>query len=284
MAAGSLTLQLVAEMQRKTQALMGALLMAAPLVAVMDAAGATGVVGTDAPSGYAELSTSLHGVNVTGEVLLEGTVTATDGWDVTQVLVWLDDQLVGRVYPTSEGTWSFPLDTTHLADGAHTVELCGMVAPSGAPGLVTLNGDGDAVTFRSSNANADDAVTLFESTVRLSGASATPWTFLVDQPYTGLRVSVQPTADMPPVPGAFAQVVVKYHAPGSAGVALGGQPRVVLDPAHVWVASYGGASAVASSTARSDAAIAPGGVLSLDGVFAGFGGAVTVRVEALPVE
>jgi len=226
------------------------------------------------PWGRASMDKTLEGAEVSGRILLQGTAEAEEGFRLAGVAVYVDDQ--PRGYANGSEAWAFPLDTRTLVDGEHTVRACGygeIAALPWGPRVGACDG------MRLSTLNHAPSVVLFERAFSLSGAGADAWIYVLDQDYTGLRVTFEyaaaPNATLP----AKGLVEVSY---AQAARVENGTEDAWVDTGRGWIATYGELEGSASWTHAPYGVVARPGALHLTGQYVGEG-SFTVRVEAVPL-
>lgn len=225
------------------------------------------------PWSTVRILTDIAGAEIGGVLLIEGVAEARSGYVLRDVEIWVDRQPVGRA--TGTESWSYLLDTTRLLDGAHSLDAIAWAAPD-LPFTLILEGSSHDVDF--STLNHLTGALLFEHTYDMTGASLESWTYVLDQDYTGLRVTLETKAgSRSDLAAPRGEIVITY--------ADGPDDEDPL-PRHVWIASWGlggGAVVRRSAGGLDDSDLHEGEVLALGGAFAG-DGRVTLRVEALPVD
>lgn len=208
------------------------------------------------------------GAEASGALLLEGTTKPEKGYEVVRVGIWVDHGYLGDADGIDD--WRYLLDTTRLVDGAHRLTVVAYTKAIVAMGSPLTLGWPMDVDFSTLNHQA--GVVLYEHTYHLTGAMPEAWTHLLDDDYTGLRVTLT-TAGGAAIPRG--QIVVAY--------------RQVMDEdgsahatAKTWVGAFGTATTGAVLSKPPHDVLREGGLLALSGGFAG-SGHVTLRIEALPL-
>lgn len=207
----------------------------------------------------------LDGAEIVGALTLAGTAGAEEGYVVENVMLWIDGFPAGEARGTE--AWTFSLDTTQLADGAHDVRAYAMARLAAVDPSPITHGYGSGITI--TTLNHLPGTILYEHEYDATGVTPEMWSLVLREGYAGLRIRVETAAADEKLPAPTGQLVVGYVDGGEDG------------PERAWVVERGatGGSTMVSRPPHSE--LDKGGVLTMDGAFAG-DGRVRIVVEALP--